>query len=221
MSVPVKPSTTPADPPSPEALQDFASVKWAQPCLKNPDWRILIRDRKISPLFPDADRFCRDTIRSHNGMQRWVELYERPKAGSTAVTHTISLAKFGSGLGGFMGICHGGAVMTIMDEALSFAMVANEVELHGGWTVGDSDVHRILEEGKPIAEALRGFMVTAKLDVKFLKPVLCPGVVGIDVYVMENKGHKMRIKGVMKDGQGTPLLEIEGVWVRIGGAAKL
>lgn len=203
-------------------LDDFAPIKWATPYLSSPDWKILERDRNVNvaDATEDADRFCKDTIRSYNGIQHWVELYQKPAPGSKEVTRTISLCKYGTGLNGFPGICHGGAVMTLMDEGLAFAMVASELERKGNW-LGDFPWRKAFDAKRPITEILKGFMVTAKLDLKFMKPVLCPGVIGIETEVLENKGNKMKLRGVMKDGNGTPLLQADGVWVRIGGNAKL
>ncbi|KAF2259070.1 hypothetical protein CC78DRAFT_537371 [Lojkania enalia] len=153
-----------------------------------------------------------------NGVQSWVELYKKPPQGSKAVTKTISLCKYDSGLMGFTGICHGGAAMTLMDEALGFAMVANETEKLGDWAKMSLDWAGLLKKGRPITEVLNGMMVTAKLDHTFLRPVLCPGIVGIEVVVLEDKEYKMRMRGVMKDGDGNPLLQADGLWVRIGGS---
>jgi hypothetical protein len=50
-----------------------------------------------------------------------------------------------------------------------------------------------------------------------MKAVLCPGVVGIEVDVLECKGHMMKVRGVMKDGEGVELVRADGLWVRIGG----
>ena len=164
------------------------------------------------------DRFCRDTMRAFNGVQNWIELYKAPTPGSQEITHTVSLCKFGTGFNGFPGICHGGAVMTLMDEALAFAMVANEIERTGQFV--DNSNKQLLVEGRPLTEVLKGLMVTTTLNLKFLKPVRCPGVVGIEVEVVEMKGHKMKVRGTMMDGDGTPLLKADGLWVRIGGAPK-
>jgi acyl-coenzyme A thioesterase PaaI-like protein len=125
-------------------------------------------------------------------------------------------------LGGMPGICHGGATLTLMDEGLAYAMIANEI--------ADDDSHlaevhynmwRAIEEGRPLAEALKGRYVTAKLEIKFLRPVPVPGLVGIETELLESKGPKMKIRGIMKDSKGIPLMQADGLWVKIGGAAKL
>lgn len=105
--------------------------------------------------------------------------------------------------------------MTFMDEALGYLMVASESERQGQWIDG-STWRQAFEEKRSPAEILKGFMVTAKMDMKFLKPVLCPGVVGIEVELLENTGNKMKLRGVMKDGNGMPLVQCDGLWVRIG-----
>ncbi|KAF1999120.1 hypothetical protein P154DRAFT_523521 [Amniculicola lignicola CBS 123094] len=207
---------------TPNPLETFASIKWATPYLQSPNWTIQRRGRGTGPD-EAADKYCRDTMWADNSVQQWIELHEKPAAGTTTVAHSISLVKFSIGLMGFPGIAHGGAIMTLMDEALGYAMVACEMERGvGDWNdVGAWGKRAVAGKSvAEIAEALKGYMVTAKLDVKFMKPVLCPGIVGIEVKMVEDKGHVMRMKGVMMDGEGTPLLEATGLWVRLG-AAKL
>ncbi|KAF2116822.1 HotDog domain-containing protein [Lophiotrema nucula] len=210
-----------ADGLQPGWLDTFAQLPWASKYLNSKQWRCQARQRNTAPD-DDADRFNRDTMSAYNGVQTWVELYEKPAEGSTTVQRSVSLIKFGTGLNGFPGIAHGGATMTLMDEALAFAMIASETEKNEGrWLGINWECKKLLEEGKPIAEVLAGYMVTAKLDMKFLKPVLCPGVVGVEVETIEDKGHKMRMRGVMKDGNGTPLIQADGLWIRMGGGPKL
>jgi acyl-CoA thioesterase FadM len=110
-----------------------------------------------------------------------------------------------------------------MDEALSYGMIANVIEemgYEGAFSNygGEAGWREALEQGKAPHEVLKGRMVTAKMEVKFLRPVLCPGIVGVEVDVLEKGEAKMRIRGVMRDGEGRPLMEAEGVWVQIGRA---
>jgi len=211
---------------TPEQLDTFAPVIWATPFLKSPDWCVRPRTR-VAPSAADQtpDRFNRDTISSYDGMQQWLELYQKPAPGSKLITRSISLCKYGPGLMGFPTVCHGGAVLTMMDEALAFAMVANDMEAAGknttDWAATAQTMKAILDAGNPLEVALKDYMVTAHLDTKFLKPVRCPGVVGVEVTLVENKGHKMRFKGVMKDGEGTPLVIAEGLFIKVRGSAKI
>lgn len=111
----------------------------------------------------------------------------------------------------------------MLDEALAFAMIANEAEAAGKSTGDWAGLGGIEMTGNGTAslDSLKGYLVTAHLDVKFMKPVFCPGIVGIEVTMLQNKGHKMNIRGVMKDVKGTPLVQADGLWVRLGGGSKL
>lgn len=79
----------------------------------------------------------------------------------------------------------------------------------------------MIEQGRSVAEALKGYYVTAKMDVKFMRPVPVPGLVGIETELLESTGNKMKMRGVMKDAKGIPLMQGDAVYVKIGGGAKL
>ncbi|KAI4632075.1 uncharacterized protein J4E87_001546 [Alternaria ethzedia] len=204
-----------------EHLEAFAPLTWATPYLTSPSWIACDRQRGTEPG-EDTDRFCRDTMRANNGVRNWLELYEKPAPGAK-VTKSISLIKYGTGLNGFPGICHGGALLTLMDEAMLHILVANTVLEYGlGFMKVGEDYWRLqLHDGKSAQEVLKGRLATATMDVKLLAPVLCPGVVGIETIVLGDTGNKMRMKATMRDRQGKPLLTVEGLWIKIRGAAKL
>lgn len=193
----------------------FAPIKWAEPILTSPQW--VGRERWRGELPRPIDRYCRETVRSNDSISHWLELYEQPKSGHRTAK-SVTLCKFGNGFTGFAQIAHGGALLTLMDEALGFLMIANEVLEQGDDAL---TVKAMGKTGVPIQEVLEGRLVTAKLDFKFMKPVFCPGMVGIEVEMLEHVGHKMKMRGVMKDENGVPLLQADGLWVRIGGAPKM
>lgn len=210
----------------PEYLGDFASLQWATAFLKSPDWFVRQRMR-VPPSSTDfrTDRYVRDTMRSYDGVQTWLELYEKPALGSKVVKRSLSLCKFGPGLMGLPTVCHGGVVMTMFDDAFGFAVIANHSEAAeqniAEWGVLGDTSTRLLESGRPIEEFLVGHMVTARMETRFLKPVPCPGVVGIEVTVLEIKDRKITLSGVMKDVNGTPLARSEALFVKLAGAAKI
>lgn len=208
------------NPPAAQRLEDFASIRWAIPYLESPDWVVGDRTRGMSPN-DEADRFAHKTLRGQDCVQHWLELYQKPAPDSNKVVKSISLIKFGTGIDGFPGICHGGAVMAFMDEALGLATAANEILRHGSWINAEMNWRQDFKEGKPLAEVLKGFMVTATCDVKFLRPVRCPGVIGIETDVLENTGNKIKMRAVMKDGEGRALVQADSWYIRIGAGAKL
>jgi acyl-CoA thioesterase FadM len=80
---------------------------------------------------------------------------------------------------------------------------------------------KAIKQGTSLVEALKGMYVTAKMDIQFLRPVPVPGLVGIETEILEIKGPKMKMRGVMKDAKGTPLMQADGLWIQIGGKAKM
>jgi acyl-coenzyme A thioesterase PaaI-like protein len=160
-------------------------------------------------------------MRHNNGVSHWVELFHKPAPGES-VQKTVSLIKFGTGLNGLPGICHGGATLTLMDEGLAYAMIANEL---GDDDTPLTDQHKqmwkAIEQKTSLVVALKGMHVTAKMDIQFLRPVPVPGLVGIETEILEIKGPKMKMRGVMKDAKGTPLMQADALWVKIGGKANL
>lgn len=206
---------------TPEHLQAFKALAWATPYLASPEWIVSDRERGSEPG-EDTDRFCRDTMRANHGVQQWVELYEKPTPGAN-VTKAITLVKFGTGLNGFPGICHGGALFTLMDEAMCYIVVANTVLEHGAafMKAGEEQWRLQIFQNKSAQEVLKGRLVTAGMNVEVLAPVLCPGIVGIETDVLEDRGNKMKIRAVMRDRQGKPVVQAEALWVKVGGAAKL
>ncbi|KAF2017195.1 hypothetical protein BU24DRAFT_420227 [Aaosphaeria arxii CBS 175.79] len=203
--------------PTPVDLEPFSSVKWALPQVTSPGWSIGNRYRAESHGL--ADYFCRDIITSNSGVSHWVEAYQKPSTDRPHVEKSISLFSFGKGLGGYSGICHGGALMTMMDEALGYTMVKDEIENKGSDWSGEW-LER-LKKGESLSDFLVGFMLTAKLDFTFFAPVVCPGVIGIEVELIEHKGHRMKLQGTMRDAKGRPLLKAVGTWVRLSRAAKM
>ncbi|KAH8730417.1 hypothetical protein GQ44DRAFT_700278 [Phaeosphaeriaceae sp. PMI808] len=109
----------------------------------------------------------------------------------------------------------------LVDEGLAYLWVANDIGESNPDITGlhASKWEKLQKQGKPLAEVLQGYWVTAKLDIKFLKPVPCPGIVGIETELVEKKANRMRMRATMKDEKGVPLLQADGVWVKIGGGS--
>lgn len=199
-----------------EQLETFAPLTWATPFLTSPNWKVLEFSRGTEAI---SAVFTRVSMYANDGVQCWLETYQKPPNPDAPVTRTMSLVKFGPGLIGFPGICHGGAVATIMDEALAFFLIANQLDKSEVDTTDASQGRwkELHAQDQPLSEVLKGWFVTAKLDLKFLQPVLCPGLVGIETELVEEKGRGRKIRAVMRDAKGTPLMQADGLWVKVGG----
>lgn len=201
----------------------FAPIEWAAPFLDHPDWLVYARRRTLKPRAPDTayDNYCAVTLQSEDCIQQWAELSQKPSPGSRSVIRTVTLFKYGIGLTGYQTICHGGAVMSMIDEALGNMMIAAQREAAGlnpdAWVaLTDNTWDTPIEDHASLRSRMKSAFVTAQLSFSFLKPVLSPGIVGVDVQLVEHKGNKMRINAVMKDGKGTALVKAESLWIRLG-----
>ncbi|KAF2689414.1 hypothetical protein K458DRAFT_413695 [Lentithecium fluviatile CBS 122367] len=116
-----------------DLLDVFAPIKWAAPFLKNPDLCVRRRTRVASSQV-NSDPISMlarhdEELQWHATLGRVVRESHPP--GSKLISRSITLCKCGPGLMSFLTICHGGAVMTMMDEALAFANIANDTEATG------------------------------------------------------------------------------------------
>jgi acyl-coenzyme A thioesterase PaaI-like protein len=186
---------------SDEFREAFRPVQWATPFLDDPTWRVYPHRRSLRPRAADTayDSFAAVTLTRDDCIQQWVELSQKPAPGSNVVHRAISLFKYGTGLTGYQTICHGGAVMSMMDEGLGNMMLATQREAAGL----DPDAYVKLADdtwGDPTKDAeslwsaMKRTFVTAQVSFNFLKPVPSPGVVGVDCTLVEHKGNKMWIR---------------------------
>ncbi|KAF2848854.1 hypothetical protein T440DRAFT_500255 [Plenodomus tracheiphilus IPT5] len=174
----------------------FAALTWATPYLHSPNWTVRRRSRGIIQGV-DTDCFYCEMIYANKG-----------PASGTRITS-------------FLGIVYGGALLILMDEAfLSVIVAIDRIKLEF-LEIGEQIWEPLLMKGRPPQEVLEGRLVAAGMNAKFLKPVSCIGVAGIEVNVLEDKDYKMTMRGIMKDAECTPLMQIDVLWVKLGGVSKL
>ena len=85
--------------------------------------------------------------------------------------------------------------MTILDEAMGFAVMALVP-----------------------SQGTENLPLTAGCSVKFLKPVDCPGSVGVKVKIIENGTKKTKVEATMIDSNEREVAIAESVWIRPGGS---
>lgn len=124
--------------------------------------------------------------------------YQRPTSGTTGVNDVYNLLSLGQGVDGYAHLVAGGILGVILDECMGIL----------GW------LNRSL--GLKGAE---GFLVTANLNVNYLKAVPTPGNYFATAMLRDVKGRKCYIEASIKDEEGTVLATAESLWVDV--AAKL
>jgi acyl-coenzyme A thioesterase PaaI-like protein len=87
---------------------------------------------------------------------------------------------------GYPGRMHGGVVSTLIDEAMGWAVYH---ERHWG--------------------------ATARLNVRYRKPVLLSSVLRIEAWVTKNRGRLLELRAEVRDGDGELLAEGDGVFMKL------
>lgn len=96
------------------------------------------------------------------------------------------LVTLGAGLNGWPGICHGGAIATLIDEFMGALM----------------NVHRKERVAAGHADSGLGNTLTAKLEVEYKAPVTTPGTYVITVEFEKIEGRKLWVVGRIEDQAG-------------------
>lgn len=88
---------------------------------------------------------------------------------------------------GFPGVLHGGVLSTLMDEAMAWAMWAKS----------------------------RALGVTAKMEVRYRKPVVAGQPLVVHAVVTEERGRRMSVDAAIADGDGAVLVESSALFLRL------
>ncbi|MDP6606981.1 MAG: PaaI family thioesterase [Dehalococcoidia bacterium] len=87
---------------------------------------------------------------------------------------------------GFPGIMHGGLLSLLLDEAMGWAMYADEV-----------------------------FAVTARMETRFRRPVPLDGALTARARVARRRGRRIELEAALHDVEGQTLVEASGLFVRM------
>ncbi|KAF2501747.1 hypothetical protein BU16DRAFT_522639 [Lophium mytilinum] len=195
--------------------ETFKSLPWALPLFSDPQWTASIRGSRLTAT-GNQDCFNRKTMRSNDGVRHWYEFCKKPETPDGLITDVATLVSYGPGLTGFPGMMHGGAMSTLIDEALAWGMLC--VEKHNGKLIYGRD--SLEDEGEEKEPDLAGWMATAWLKINYLRPIPCPGVIGFETKV-NDLGSKIELSCVVKDAKGDVLVKGQGLWIRMKGKPKL
>lgn len=87
---------------------------------------------------------------------------------------------------GFPGIMHGGLLALLLDEAMGWAMYADEV-----------------------------FAVTAKMETRYRRPAPLDGALGVRARIVRRRGRRIELVAAVRDSEGQALVEANGLFVRM------
>lgn len=125
-----------------EALEDL-NIPWCAGLIRNPEWKLL------SSRENSSNQLVRDTLWTDKTIRARQSYYKAPPDGFTFGGELRVLLSLGAGLDGYPGICHGGLLSLLFDDAIH-ELAAQEIP----------------EES-----------ITVTLNINFRRPVRTPSVV--------------------------------------------
>jgi len=150
--------------------------------------------RTPKPNFEEA--LIAQTLNRPDAIAAFAVFYSQPANPRDFVTEIGAFLSLGPMLNGWRGICHGGIVMTIMDECLGQLAAINRIR-----------------GVAPDAEQM-----TAYLNTTFLSPVRTTvegSIVMVKARITKREGRKQFVAGHMEDEKGTVLCRSEGLFIQL------
>ena len=166
-----------------EALEDLSTL-WCTQIIQDPQWKALSsRQNSSNQLFSDT-LWTQKTIRAHQSY------YKKPPAGRTIGGELRVLLSLGSGLDGYPGMCHGGLLTLLFDDA----------------------IHELA------AQEIPDVSITVTLNTTFRQPVRTPSVVLCRVWMeKEPQGRKAWVQASIEDGNGGVYASADSFILRMKG----
>ena len=176
----------------------FLSTPWCAKLLNDPEFvPCPTPSRRYKSSTEDA--LFAETLKTSNTISAITTFYRKTAPEATHVEEVRMLVSLEYGVNGWQHIAHGGIVGAILDEAMGGLATFN-TRLKNNPKSGD--------HAQPIAD-----MVTAYLNVTYLKPVSTPQIVLVTARLREIKGTKHYIDGDLKNADGTVLAKAESLFL--------
>lgn len=105
---------------------------------------------------------------------------------------TILLVNLKEGLNGFANTAHGGAMCSLLDEALGMT----------------AEAHRRTDSEQKFPN-----LYTAGMNLSFLAPVPTPSVLAIRSWMIKRDGRKWYLRAQLVDESNTVLMEADSIWL--------
>ena len=178
----------------------FLSTPWCAKLLNDPEFVPRpTPSRKYKSSTEDA--FFAKTLKTEDTVSAVTTFYRKPAPEATHVEELRMLVSLEYGVNGWQHMAHGGIVGALLDEAMGSLSTINTT-LRDHPKSGDN--------AQPT-----GYMVTAYLNVTYLKPVVTPQIILVTASFKELKGTKHYIDGEVKDADGTVLAKAESLFLEL------
>lgn len=167
-----------------DEIDHFKSTPWCSTHLQSPDLDLKTLGSRTAKARSEV-AFFGELLNNTETITALIIAYLQPKH-ANAMDEVKSFVTLGSKVNGWLGICHGGLIATILDEVPTMLMKLN---IPG-----------------------RSFM-TASLSVKFLIPVRTPGTVMVVSKLEGWDGRKVYVQSIIESEDGTKLVMADALYV--------
>lgn len=137
-------------------------------------------------------------LNTPDALPHMLTLYDEPADGEV-VNEVRALITLGRDVGGFEGICHGGMVMSLLDEVAGELGALNQKS-------GVIDYKMV---------------VTAYMNTKFHRPLLIPATVFSRTWVTKAEGRKFYVAVVIEDEKGNALASADALFMGVKDKGRL
>lgn len=177
----------------------FRSIPWCASLLEPPNLQIAQSvSRVLRPAQNMEDALLSQTLNRPDAIPAYITFFS-PPADATALVHEVSsLVALGPMVNGWEGICHGGIVMTILDEVMGQLFAVNK--------------RRKVMKKEPL--------LTGWLKTVFLKPVYTgtkekANVVLVVARLAKVDGRKHATEAVLMGEDGAELARADAMFVQL------
>ncbi|KAK6213404.1 thioesterase superfamily protein [Colletotrichum tabaci] len=179
----------------PQTPTELEALPWCRALLKSPGITTFTPQSRDPKNLNPHDRLFGKTLNHSEGIPACISFHpESP--GQSVITELSTFFALSQGIDGYPGIAHGGMTAVLIDEVLGVLIQRNM----------DTD------RDHPV---FKMNTVTSSMDIKYLKPIVTPGVVLGVGQIKEIRGKKLLLRAVLKDANGVDLATCDSVWIGI------
>lgn len=199
----------------PQSRADFDRLSWCAALLNAPGTVTFQPQPDRKAISRPGNRFFGQALNSPERVPAYVSFHAAFPDSASRTERTVgtqgadgvvgreplrecsTLWALGDALDGFPGVAHGGLVCALLDETMGIL------------------IDRNLELGRDLGFRVGAGVATARMDVRFQRPVRIPGVILGMAWIYETKGRGMKMRAELRDYEGTLLASCLGGWVGI------
>jgi acyl-coenzyme A thioesterase THEM4 len=180
-----------------EHVNYFKSVPWCRTIIENPTYHTSPTNSRV-PKGSTEDSYFAETLQTDRTIRKCLTLNTAPDDTlDPPINEVVTFFELGNGVNGFPNISHGGFVATLLDEEMGILLSVNQDYLH-----------------KEKGEGVDMTSMTAYLNMKYLAPVVTPGIVLGRAKVVKVEGRKIYIRGALEDSEGKELTVAECLFIK-------